>query len=148
MLKTLKVTLLQGHQVASGLSITTPYPSGTIAMQTPFFMERGLDLSDYYQGTLNLSIAPHQFEIVQADKTFLDVRWAVGFAAENFSFLSCRIKFSDIYYPGLVYYPHPETKKRHFQSNSMIEVLAPMIDNLNYGDELLLQYDEQKLRVF
>lgn len=148
MLKTLITTLQQGHQVASGQSLSTPYPAGTIAMQTPFFKARGLDLSCYFQGTLNLSLAPLQFEIVQADKTFLDIKWAKGFAAENFSFLACNVVLSDTSYPCLIYYPHPETKKRHFQSNSLLEVLAPKIDNLHYGDKLLLQYDEQKLRVF
>ena len=117
-------------------------------MQTPFFKKLGLDLSDYYQGTINLSIAPLQFEILQADYTFIDVKWAEGFAAENFSFLSCRLETRGIACYGLIYYPHPETKKRHFQSNSLLEILAPKIDYLTYGDELLLQYDEHKLKIF
>ena len=148
MLKSLKCILQQGHQVASGLSCTSPYPAGTIAMQTPFFKERGLDLSDYYQGMLNLSIAPLQFEILLADYTLIEVNWAEGFAAEIFSFLSCSIETSSIDSSGSINFSHPATKKRHFQSNSMIEILAPKINNLNYGAKLVLKYDKQKLRTF
>jgi hypothetical protein len=50
--------LRPGHQVASGLAVNNPYPAGTIAMQTPFFKALGLDLSGFYVGTLNVSIAP------------------------------------------------------------------------------------------
>ena len=31
-----------GHQVASGQSSQSPYPQGTIALQTPFFQSLGL----------------------------------------------------------------------------------------------------------
>ena len=37
---------------------------------------------------------------------------------------------------GLIYYPHPETKSRHWQSSSTLEILAPRIDNLKTGCRL------------
>ena len=42
----------KGHGVASGASTSSPYPTGSIAMQAPFFKARGLDLSGCYFGTL------------------------------------------------------------------------------------------------
>jgi hypothetical protein len=47
-----------GHGVASGNTAQSPYPQGTIKMQQPFFRQLGLDLSPYFPGTLNVSIAP------------------------------------------------------------------------------------------
>ena len=43
-----------GHQVASGIAKNNPYEKGTVAMQLPFFRDLGLDLSDFYLGTLNI----------------------------------------------------------------------------------------------
>ena len=53
--------LLEGHGVASGQALnsvhlkTSPYPKGTIAMQSPSFAALGLDLSPFWPSTLNLS---------------------------------------------------------------------------------------------
>ena len=58
--------LFKGHGVASGQALSSgasgisPYPKGTIAMQSPFFAALGLDLSPYWPGTLNLSFAPSE----------------------------------------------------------------------------------------
>ncbi len=38
----------RGHQVASGMASDSPYPKGTIEMQTPFFQNLGLDLSAFF----------------------------------------------------------------------------------------------------
>jgi hypothetical protein len=48
----------QGHGVASGKNAETPYPNGTIAMQAPFFKKLGLDLFNFWPGTLNISFKP------------------------------------------------------------------------------------------
>lgn len=145
MIIALKTILQQGHQVASGLSKTSPYPAGTIKMQLPFFNRLGLDLNDFYPATLNLSIAPASFKVIQADYHFKQVKWAVGFNPEDFSFIHCHVIYAAKRYPSLIYYPHPETKTQHFQSNSMIEVLAPKIANIHYGETLGLQIDDKKI---
>jgi hypothetical protein len=41
-------------------------------------------------------------------------------------------------YDGWVYFPHPETKLRHFQNPFLLEVIALPIMNLHYGDEVRL----------
>lgn len=147
MLKKVTAILQRGHQVASGESADSPYPAGTIQMQIPFFKAQGLDLSSFYPATLNLSIQPAKFEIICADFCFRNVHWAEGFEAEDFSFVSCCLRYQQHSYQALIYYPHPETKKRHFQSASMIEVLAPKIPDITYGDVLILEYDDSKLTI-
>ncbi len=90
-------------------------------MQLPFFKELGLDLSPYYFGTLNISIAPHTFEIKQPQYTFKNVKWHPDYPAETFSFSLCQVIVKNINYQGLIYYPHPETKIGHFQDDSIVE---------------------------
>ncbi len=108
-------------------------------MQAPFFKERGLDLSSYFSGTLNISIAPHTFKLRQPELHFPAVRWTSDHPAEDFSFSQCRLGVRGVKYNGWVYYPHPETKARHHQSGSVIEVLSHFIPDLRYGDRIDLE---------
>jgi len=134
--------IVPGHQVASQPS--EHYPLGTIALQLPFFKACGLDLSAYHRATLNVSISPQVFKLVQPQFTFRNVNWTIHHPPEDFSFSRCRIKYRDAQYDGWIYYPHPETKQRHFQNLSLVEVIAPLIPNLAYGDavELVVNADE------
>ena len=124
--------IIQGHGVASGQG-ASPYPRGTLEMQKPFFLARGVDLSPYYEGTLNISIAPRAFAMTRPAITLRRVEWTKLHPPEDFSFSPCRLTAGGVTADGLVYYPHPETKIRHFQDPAMIEVLAPWIDGLSYG---------------
>lgn len=137
-----------GHQVASGRAADSPYPAGTIALQMPFFRALGLDLSPYFLGTLNVSIAPHRFKLLQPDYTFPQVQWIADFAPETFSFLSCKLQFQQTWYDSLVYYPHPETKINHFQDPSILEMIAPPIDGIGYGDTVTLSLPEGAIAIF
>ena len=40
---------------------------------------------------------------------------------------------------GLIYFPHPETKERHFQSDTTVEVLAPYVEGLAPGAAVTLE---------
>ena len=60
-------------RVASKKSVH--YPQGTVEMQAPFFKERGLDLSGFHRGTLNISVAPRRFRIRNARLHFSSVQW-------------------------------------------------------------------------
>ena len=136
-----------GHQVASGRSANSPYALGTIEMQRPYFQKLGLDLSKYFLGTLNISIAPHKFKIQNPKHTFPLVKWHPDYPAETFSFSPCQILFKAIEYPGLIYYPHPETKIGHFQSNSILEAIAPSIPNIKYGDAVKLKIHNKEIAI-
>lgn len=138
--------LIRGHRVASGLASDSPYPSGTIALQKPVFKALGLDLNAFYPATLNLDIKPRRWELRLADYVFENVNWLEGVPAETFSFVDCEVQWQKTQFKALIYYPHPDTKPAHHQSETVIEVLAPCIQGCAYGDEMRLTVDEQKFR--
>lgn len=136
--------LVRGHRVASGQAADSPYPGGTIRMQTPFFKALGLDLTPFYDATLNVSLHPYTFAMRRPAYTFRHVEWTTRHPPEDFSFAHCRLVVNGVRYAGWVYYPHPETKKAHFQNPSIVEIIAPFIPDLSYGDplELWIRPDE------
>lgn len=138
--------LVKGYRVASQPS--TDYPYGTIEKQKPIFKKLGLNLDEMYNGTLNISISPNTFEIVSPEYTFEKVEWTDLHPPETFSFSKCTVKFKGSSYDGWVYYPHPETKKRHYQDVSKIEILSAPIPAIKYGDklEVTLNADEILIR--
>jgi hypothetical protein len=146
MFKRIPGILVRGHQVASRPSKDYPYSS--LEKQKPFFKERGLDLSPYFNGTLNISIAPLTFSMSKPEFTFPLVEWTDLHPPETFSFSRCKVFFADAEYEGWVYYPHPETKRTHFQNPSLVEVVAGEIPRIRYGAglELALNLDEVTLR--
>ena len=126
--------LARGYRVASGPS--ADYPYGALDRQRPLFAARGLDLGAYFNGSLNVDIAPRTFKMVKPQYTFPLVEWTDLHPPETFSFSRCRVIVRGAEYDGWVYYPHPETKKRNFQNPSLIEVIAMEIPGIAYSDEL------------
>jgi hypothetical protein len=126
--------IVRGHEVASRRS--EHYPEGTIAMQIPFFKERGLDLTPCYRGTLNISISPYKFLVKKAEYKFSKVDWTPNHPPEDFSFSRCNLIFKGGTYEGWIYYPHPETKIRHHQNDSLMEVIAQYIGGIGYGAKI------------
>ncbi len=116
-------------------------------MQLPHFRKRGLDLSDFYLGTLNVSIAPYTFELENPKYTFPEVKWHPDYPAETFSFSPCALKYQDRSTQALVYYPHLETKIGHFQDSCIVEVIAPRLADVKYGDRLELKLDPQQVKL-
>jgi len=137
--------LVQGYRVASGPS--RDYPYGALDRQRPLFKERGLDLSACFNGTLNIDIRPNTFKLVKPEFTFQHVEWTDLHPPEHFSFSHCRVIHKDIEYEGWVYYPHPETKLRHFQNPSLLEVIAVHIPDIKYGDELDVLLNPEEIHV-
>jgi hypothetical protein len=133
----------RGHRVASGPS--RDYPYGSLERQFPLFKKRGLDLGAFFQGTLNVSIAPHTWQWLRPAYTFRAVRWTDLHPPEDFSFSACRVRFDGREYAGWVYYPHPETKVRNFQDPALIEVIAEQIPGICYGDALELLLDPRAI---
>ncbi|MEO5888035.1 MAG: hypothetical protein ABIQ77_10240 [Anaerolineales bacterium] len=126
--------LVLGYRVASGPS--KDYPYGALDRQRPFFKERGLDLETCFNGTLNIDIRPNTFKLLKPEFTFQHVEWTDLHPPEHFSFSRCTVLYKEVEYEGWVYYPHPETKLRHFQDPSLLEVIAVHIPDIKYGDEL------------
>jgi hypothetical protein len=135
-------TVKQGHRVASGTKDDPRFPGGTLAMQAPFFERLGVNLAAYHPGTLNLSIAPHHYQVLKPRLTFRQVQWHPMEPAEDFSFFDCQLQLGEQEpVAALIYYPHPETKPEHFQAPDVLEVLAPTIMGLEYGSMLSLAVD-------
>jgi len=137
--------LVQGHQVASKPS--KEYPYGTLEKQKPYFQQLGLDLSDCFNGTLNVSIAPLTFKVISAQYTFELVKWTDLHPPETFSFSHCKVIFNSAEYSGWVYYPHPETKKAHFQNPSVLEIVTQKVSGIRYGDKLEVVLNPKEINV-
>ncbi|MDY6835078.1 MAG: hypothetical protein SVY53_09810 [Chloroflexota bacterium] len=139
--------LQKGYRVASGQSKDSPYPRGSIEMQTPFFLEQGIDLRKFYPGTLNISISPYKFNIKNPSWTLYDVVWFNKDYPETFSFSECILDRGIAKVKSLLYYPHPETKPAHYQDESTIEVLAPFIKGLQYGHSITLLLNPNEIDI-
>jgi len=136
---------VEGYRVASGPS--KDYPYGTLEKQIPLFRQRGLNLERFHLGTLNVSIAPSSFEMVHPEYTFRQVAWTDLHPPEDFSFSRCVVTFKGTNNAGYVYYPHPETKKRHFESASLLEIISDNIPEIQYGERVELELNADEIRI-
>lgn len=144
----LDAVIVPGHQVASGANGNPRFPGGTLQMQTPFFLERGLNLGEFHRGTINVSIAPLRYRVLKARCTFRNVKWHPTEPAEDFSFFDVRLlRTGKTPVAGLVYFPHPETKPAHFQQADVLELLFPFIPDLGYGRQLKLEMPEDQMLI-
>jgi hypothetical protein len=48
-------------------------------------------------------------------------------------------------YESFVYWPHPSTKPEFKQDPSVLEVIAPFIENANYGNEITITADSSSI---
>ncbi|MDI1312522.1 hypothetical protein [Prosthecobacter sp.] len=139
-------TIVQGHRVASGLNGNPRFPGGTLRMQLPFFAALGLDLSAFYPGTLNVSIAPLSYRGVKPRHMFRALKWHPEDPAEDFSFFDVTVHREDAEpVRGLIYHPHPETKPVHFQKPDVLELLLPWTEGLGYGTKIRLEVPEEQM---
>lgn len=142
-----------GFQFASGDAVgreknPSPFSAGTLALQRPHFKQAGLDLEALIPGlhwaTINLEL-DRKLLLVRGDFPPVSIDWAGNEAEkvgpETFSFVHCCFVYPDAgnpaasaYHPGLIYYPHPETKPGTNRHNyGVLEVLTRWIGNLRYG---------------
>ena len=106
--------------------------------KNPFLKLGGLDLDLFFTGTINISIAPLKYKLVKPAYTFRQIGWTGLHPPEDFSFSPCRVLFQAMGFDGYIYYPHPETKIRHFQAPSVIEVITDKIPGIGYGSQVEL----------
>jgi hypothetical protein len=139
----------RGHQVASGRNGDPRFPGGTIAMQSPHFRALGLDLSPFFSGTLNVSLAPLRYRVIRPRLTFRQVRWHPTEPAEDFSFFDVRLRVGDAspWVGGLIYFPHPDTKPAHFQAAGVLELLLPRVEGLGVGTRVTLAVPADQMAI-
>jgi hypothetical protein len=140
--------VVAGYGVASGQALDSPYPSGTIALQAPLFAARGLDLSAYFPGTLNLSFDDSRWQLSDPDACFERLLWTDRHPPETFSFWRIALRWQGLAAPleGLLYRPHPETKCNHHHRPDRLEVLAPWIPDLPACQDLALGVNPRRCR--
>lgn len=132
--------VVPGHGVASGRAPDSPFAAGTIALQTPHLARQGIDLSAYHPATMNVDVSPFALHVLDPRWTATDIAWTDVHPAETFSFVQCRLTAGGRDVDALVYYPHPETKPgMNHQPRSVVEVLAPFVPGLGYGDEVSVE---------
>lgn len=139
----------EGVQFASGLAVgrsrnPSPFPEATLKLQDRCLRTRGFDLETavpgLFWGTVNVRLS-QEVVLAVADHTFPDVRWIDGplagggsIAPETFSFVRCCLAYEGRFYPGYLYYPHPETKPpTNDHDYSVLEVITSRIENLAHG---------------
>ena len=137
--------VVAGYRVASGPS--KDYPYGTLEKQIPLFKRLGLNLERFHPATINISIAPATFEMVNPEFTFRQVAWTDLHPPEDFSFSRCTVRFKSASHAGYVYYPHPETKKRHFENASLLEIITGFIPGIHYGELVELELNANEIRI-
>jgi hypothetical protein len=140
-------TVRPGYGVASGCGHDPRYPEGTLALQWPHFVKKGLPLDGLCRATLNIDIAPRHFSLTGRDWCFPLVNWSPYIPPETFSFSRCRLRWQSSWHDALIYYPHPETKPEHFQSDTLVEVLAPRLDAIRYGSPVELALNPAHVRL-
>lgn len=146
--QTFPAEIVPGHRVASGGNNDPRFPGGTIRMQLPHFRRLGLDLSPYHPGTVNVSIAPRVYQVVEAPHTFRDLKWHPEEPAEDFSFFDVDVLDGEtVIATGLIYHPHPDTKPEHFQKPDVLELLLPYVEGIAYGRTLSLRTKKSQILI-
>ena len=144
--------VVPGYGVASGKSEDGRFPDGTLDLQIPIFNKLGLNLSNFYRGTLNLDLSPYSYKLVQPDYKFEKVKWSKFLPAENFSFYPCSVTTScnslSESFTGFVYWPHPSTKPEFHQNTNVIEVILPFIPDIKYGIEVKVKALNESISFF
>ena len=140
--------ICKGHGVASGKSDNQRYPRGTLHKQLPHFKEKGLDLSVYFLGTINLDIAPYHFKIGKPKYYFESVPWSDYIPPENFYFFDVILFCRETEYRGLIYMPDPLTKADHIHELSILELILPRISGLSYGMKVGIEIVDEQLQLF
>lgn len=144
---TVEGTVIPGHGVASGKSNDPRYMGGTIRMQVPYFKDRGLDLADYHMGTINVDISPFSFDIKQPKHYLEKIAWSEHIGPESFYFFDVRLTFLNANYEGLVYMPDPATKEEHHQKPTVLELLLPKVDGLEYDARVFMSLRDDQLEL-
>lgn len=136
-------TLIQGHQVASGLASNCPWPGGSVARQLPLMGLHGVPVTRLFSGTLNVALAcrevpyPEQFEF----DFVLD--WRAPDKPTHFRLHRLIVEFAGRRYQGWSYrkiYPDGYVSI-HPQPANVIEILAPQIDGIQYGDRVSVAFE-------
>ena len=116
-------------------------------MQNPYFQALGLDLSHYHRGTLNITSLRTGIR-ARAAPDFPRSKMASHRTRGDFSFFDVRlIRPGALPSEGLIYFPHPDTKPKHFQQPDVLELLLPFVNGLSYSTEIRLEVPTEQMLI-
>jgi hypothetical protein len=162
----LRGPVVEGKRIASGQNPRYGF-HGTIRSQMPFFeslaKEQGRPLphywSTFYPGTLNV-VHGFRWTPTQPDWYFDRVTWFDGdrlepgggtqrvTKVESFFLIEAILEFGAEAYNAMVYLPDPRTKESPDANEyHRFEMLAPWIDCIGYGDEVVVRVNASKIEV-
>lgn len=141
----------QGYRIASGLNtvgVMGPYGEmlkDSFVRQRPFFEAEIPELTAVWTGTINLTIAPRHCVMKKWDYE-ITCQWHPG-VIETFGIVQDVTVYHNgrAYAPGFIYYPLPS--EIHIPRNEIIEILAPKIEGLTYGDEIAIEVSDEKVAI-
>lgn len=138
--------VVTGHGVASGRSGDPRFPSGTLGLQFPIFAQLGVDLDNVHPGTVNVELDEGPLDLGEPDHLLTSVKWHDQMPPEDFSLWRVGLHHAGKRWQAMIYRPHPETKPEHHQPEDVIEILAPLIPDLAYGDRVTIALDRPHSR--
>ncbi|HTU09773.1 MAG TPA: hypothetical protein VMG08_02650 [Allosphingosinicella sp.] len=152
-------TITSGFQFASGEAVgraenPSPFRAGTLRTQQPYLAALRIDLERLVPGlrwgTINLRLG-EELVLGRADHVAEALDWtreetgAGRIPPETFSFVHCCFVYARggaggcAYHPGLIYYPHPETKPTtNAHRYDVLEILTTPVAGLKTGAEASL----------
>ncbi|WP_370624162.1 hypothetical protein [Synechococcus sp. MU1643] len=76
------------------------------------------------------------------------MNWTEFHPPETFSFWTVEIKTNETdVVNGWIYYPHPETKERHWQPSTTLELLAPYLRGIEPGSTIQLRDEGGRIKL-
>lgn len=131
-------TVVKGHQIASGLANDLRFVAGSINAQLPYFKMLGLNIENFHTATLNAEFDCNTIELNDYDYYFKEIKWHAQMPAEDFKFRRCQVIHQEKSYSAVIYQPQLSTKTEHFKAKNVLEIMAPFIEHISYGDQLTL----------
>ena len=139
--------IVTGHGAASGMGKDPRYPEGTLHLQIPHFRKIGIDISNYYPGTINVHLGTKTVRIIKPKFLAKDISWSPHIPPENFFFFDVWATYEGQQYQGLIYMPDPATKTDHFQDPALIELLLPEISGIKSGKSISLRVEDAQIEI-
>ena len=141
----------EGYRIASGSNTEgVPGPFGemlkdSFVRQRVFFEKEVPELKSVWTGTINLNISPRSARMNAFDHT-ITCEWHPGIT-ETFGIVSGITLHAKgrTYKDCFIYYPMPSDI--HTPRYEIIELLAPKVEGLSYGDSITIEVSEEKVSV-
>jgi len=146
---TIEGIVARGYGIASGTNKDgIPGPNGEIlkdsfVRQRSFFEKKIPGIKHIWTGTINLDISPKNARMRTFDYE-ITCEWHPGLT-ETFGVVEgVWVHFKGkIYSPAFIYYPMPS--EIHVPRHEIIEILAPKIEGLAYGDRVMIDVSSRKI---